>query len=134
MKLRLSSKALAGILGAIAVMATSIASAQADERAPEKSSTQKSGSQVVCRTEGSDGKIELVVEWDGNEGKGWLEQVAPSGNVTRQRIRAERVKNMIVVDELGQRDLVVHAAIVAEKDGKRYMRVGSDGNPWNACK
>jgi hypothetical protein len=133
MKLRLSSKALAGILGAIAVLAMSVSSAQADDRAPARSSTEKSGRQLVCRTVSSEGTMELFVEWDGNEGKGSLEHVAPSGNVTKQRVRAERLKNMIVVDELGQRDLVVHAAVVAEKDGKRYMRVGSDGSPWNAC-
>jgi hypothetical protein len=133
MKLGVSFKVLTGVLGAVAAMVTSIASAQADDRASTRSPTDKSGGQVVCRTVSSDGQIELSVEWDGNEGKGWLEQVAPSGNVTKQRIRAERLKNMIIVDELGQRDLVTHAAIVAEKDGKRYMRVGPDGNPWNAC-
>lgn len=77
--------------------------------------------------------MELLVEWDGAEGKGSLEQIGPSGNATSQRVNAERLKGMIVVDEVGQTDLVTHAAIVAEKDGKRYMRVGEDGRPWRPC-
>jgi hypothetical protein len=90
-------------------------------------------SQLVCRTTSSEGTMELSLAWDGSEAKGSLAQTGPSGNVTSQRVRAERFKTMIVVDELNQQDLVTHAAVVAEKEGKRYMRVGDDGKPWRAC-
>src|SRR5689334_17370507 len=92
-----------------------------------------SSSQLVCRTTSAEGKMELSLAWDGSEAKGSLAHTGPSGNLTSQRVKAERFKTMIIVDDVNQQDLTTHAAVVAEKDGKRYMRVGDDSRPWRAC-
>ena len=97
------------------------------------STEEKVAGQVVCRTSGPSGTAELVLSWDGTAARGSLELVGPSGHTTTQRVRAERYKGMIIADELSQLDLVTHAAVVTEKDGKKYMRVGDDKQPWVAC-
>jgi hypothetical protein len=82
--------------------------------------------QLVCRTSNRDfGTTELRLEWSGKSASGTIRTIAPSGETTVQRGRAERYRGMIVVDEPGQDDLVKHAAIVAPSNGKQAMRVGS---------
>lgn len=82
--------------------------------------------QLVCKTSSrDDGATELRLEWTGSSATGTLRTIAPSGETTVQRIKAERYRGMIVVDESGQEDLVKHAAVVAPSNGKQAMRVGS---------
>lgn len=82
--------------------------------------------QLVCKTSNrDDGTAELRLEWEGRTGTGTIRTIAPSGETTVQRVKAERYRGMIVVDEPGQEDLVKHAAVVAPSNGKQAMRVGS---------
>ena len=82
--------------------------------------------QVVCKTSNrDDGSTELRLEWKGNAATGTIRTIAPSGETTVQRIKAEKYRGMIIVDEPGQEDLVLHAAVVAPSNGKQAMRVGS---------
>lgn len=90
-------------------------------------------SEVVCRTQSLDqGTQELVLHWNGSEAKGTLQQTAPSGNVTTLRLRAERHDGSIVADEINQKDLVSHAAVVRVQNGKKYMRTEGSA-AWLAC-
>jgi hypothetical protein len=82
--------------------------------------------QLVCKTSNrDDGTRELRLEWTGSSATGTIRTIAPSGETTVQHIKAERYRGMIVVDEPGQEDLVMHAAVVAPSNGKQAMRVGS---------
>lgn len=82
--------------------------------------------QLVCKTSNrDDGTSELRLEWSGSAATGTIRTIAPSGEVTVQRVKAERYRGMIIVDEPGQEDLVKHAAVVAPSNGKQAMRVGS---------
>jgi hypothetical protein len=82
--------------------------------------------QLVCKTSNRDlGVQELRLEWNGNEAHGTIRTIAPSGETTVQRVTAEKYRGMIVIDEPGNVDLAVHAAIVAPSNGKQAMRVGS---------
>lgn len=86
---------------------------------------------VVCRTKSTQqGTMELTLKWDGSSAEGTLANTAPSGNVTTQKVRAERQNNTIIADDVFEKDLVSHAAVVSVKDGKRYMRTA---NVWLAC-
>jgi hypothetical protein len=100
---------------------------------PAQASATASSDALVCRAKSaSDGTYELVLSWEGNSAKGSLRQIAPSGNVTTQRIRAERQGSLIVADDIWEKDLVAHAAVVQEQGGKRYMRAGNE-RTWLAC-
>ena len=89
--------------------------------------------ELACRTTSiHEGTTELYLEWNGDAARGSLRTVAPSGNVTTERVRAERYKRMIVVDYPNAADLVTHAAVVGEDDGKKVMRVGGAEN-FRAC-
>jgi hypothetical protein len=82
--------------------------------------------QLVCKTSNRDiGVQELRLEWNGNEAHGTIRTIAPSGETTVQRVTAEKYRGMIVIDEPGNVDLAVHAAIVAPSNGKQAMRIGS---------
>jgi hypothetical protein len=82
--------------------------------------------QLVCKTSNrDDGVTELRLEWNGSSANGTIRTIAPSGEATVLRVKAERYRGMIVVDEPGQEDLVKHAAVVAPSNGKQAMRVGS---------
>lgn len=82
--------------------------------------------QLVCTTSNrDDGVTELRLEWNGPSATGTIRTVAPSGETTVLRVKAERYRGMIIVDEPGQEDLVKHAAVVAPSNGKQAMRVGS---------
>lgn len=89
--------------------------------------------QLVCRTKSATGTSELHLEWQGSSAKGTLHQMAPSGNVTDTSVRAERLNGMIVADDVHETDLVMHAAIVTERSGKKYMRLGDEKQTWLAC-
>ena len=91
------------------------------------------GSDVACRTKSADqGTMELVLHWDGATAKGTLQRTALSGNVTTLRLRAERHDDSIVADEINEKDLVSHAAVLRVQNGKRYMRTEAS-NAWLAC-
>ncbi|AKV01444.1 hypothetical protein AKJ09_08107 [Labilithrix luteola] len=82
--------------------------------------------QVACRTSNrDDGTNELRLEWSGTSATGTMRTIAPSGEITTQRVNAERYRGAIIVDEPGQQDLVSHVAIVMPTNGKQAMRVGS---------
>jgi hypothetical protein len=101
------------------------------EAAPAAKAEELPG-QLACKTSNRDsGTTELRLEWNGNTATGTLRTIAPSGETTTQRIKAERYRGMIVVDEPGQEDLTSHAAIVAPSKGKQAMRVGS--GMYSAC-
>ena len=120
------------VLGIAFMFVTSIAWAAPPSEAVSTSAGNQG--QSTCRTRSTaDGTTNLVLTWDGGKAKGSLEHVAPSGNATSQRVRAERYNGMIIADDVGETDLVSHAAVVAEKGGKRFMRVGDDKQPWLAC-
>lgn len=89
---------------------------------------------LVCHvTTMEQGTVELYVTWNkSGEGKGTLRRIAPSGNLTEQTIHAERVQGAIVADDVLSRDLVVHAAMVKEHKGKKYVRV-DDSKRWVPC-
>jgi hypothetical protein len=89
--------------------------------------------QLVCKTSGIFGTSELFLEWNGTAAKGLLRRVAPSGMAYRQRVQAERANGMIVVDDAGETDLAVHAAVVRQVDGKQHMRLGDGPGAWSAC-
>jgi hypothetical protein len=96
------------------------------EAAPAAKAADDLPGQLVCKTSSRDtGTTELRLEWEGHEAHGTIRTIAPSGETTTQRIKAERYRGMIVVDEPGNDDLAVHAAIVAPSNGKQAMRVGT---------
>lgn len=105
--------------------------APASEPAPApKAEAPKPAGKSACKISSSElGTVELFVE----DHAGTLLQVAPSGNVTTQRVRTERYKQMLIADEPNETDLVNHAAVVTEQDGKRLMRVGDNTRPWLPC-
>lgn len=85
---------------------------------------------IACRTTAADGTNQLVLHWEGTSAKGTLEHTGLSGNVTTVKVKAERLNGMIIADDVFQQDLVSHAAVVAVKNGKKYMRTE---NAWLAC-
>lgn len=87
---------------------------------------------LTCRTKTDAGETSaLYVEWKGNEGMGTLVRVAPSGMTYRKRVTTERDERVVIADDINQVDLVAHAAMLAKKDGKQYMRL-ADGE-WRLC-
>jgi hypothetical protein len=91
--------------------------------------------QLVCTTKnGPDGMSELYLEWNGASATGVLRRTVPSGMVYLQRIQAERSSGMIVVDDARETDLVVHAAVVRQENGKQLMRIGdATTHSWATC-
>ena len=90
--------------------------------------------QLVCRTQSRvEGTSELFLDWTGETATGSLRRVAPSGMVYVQPVRAERAGGMMIVDATCETDLVVHAAIVRQDNGKQLMRVGDGNQSWWAC-
>lgn len=88
--------------------------------------------QLVCRTQSrDDGTTELYLTWKDDKASGTLRHIAPSGFTEDQPVRAERNKSAIIVDEPNAEDLVDHAAVVGNANGKRMMRV--TGSPAEAC-
>jgi hypothetical protein len=88
---------------------------------------------LVCHvTTREQGTVELYLTWKGGEGKGTLRRLAPSGNLTETKIHAERVQGAIVADDVLSHDLVVHAAMVKEHKGKKYVRT-EESKTWVAC-
>ena len=85
---------------------------------------------IACRTKNGDGMNELALHWEGTSAKGTLSHTGQSGNVTTTSVRAERQNGMIIADDVFQQDLVSHAAVIAVKNGKKYMRTD---NAWLAC-
>ena len=77
----------------------------------------------------AEGSAEVYVDW--KSGKGTLRRVAPSGMTTDTAINAERYRGMIIADDVHSTDLVVHAAIVREHNGKQQVRL--DSSSWLTC-
>ncbi|MBX3226251.1 MAG: hypothetical protein KIT84_43310 [Labilithrix sp.] len=95
--------------------------------------TSATATEVACRTKDlTQGTTQLVLEWQGGSAKGTLQRTAPSGNVTTLTVRAERHDGTIIADDIYEKDLVSHAAVVRVVDGKRYMRTDASA-PWLAC-
>lgn len=89
---------------------------------------------LVCRTKSAaEGTSELFLDWNGDEAKGLLRRVAPSGMVYLQPVKAERASGMIVADDASEADLVVHAATVRQANGKQLMRLGDGSESWSIC-
>lgn len=86
---------------------------------------------LVCRVINDAGsKAELFLQWEGNEAHGVLREIAPSGMVHEKKVRAERHRGMVIADDIFEKDLVVHAAVVAERGGKKVMKVD---DAWSTC-
>jgi type IV pilus biogenesis protein CpaD/CtpE len=87
---------------------------------------------LVCRvTTKTEGNVELYLKWTNGSAKGVLRTVAPSGNVTTQNVGADSYQGLIVVDDVLSGDLVEHAAVVRNHDGKRSIRL--NGTTWLTC-
>ena len=105
----------------------------ADEASPP---SELPAGQLACRTKQLGSTTELFLDWDGGAiAKGVLRTVTPSGMVHVQRVRGERYKGAIFADDPsdGDWDLVCHTAVVAQRDGRPYMRVGEGEQRWTAC-
>ena len=92
--------------------------------------------ELACRTKQASGTRELVLEWEGGTiAKGVLRTVTPSGMIHLQKVRAERSNGLIVADDPSDSDwdLVCHTAMIGERGGKHFMRVGEGEQPWIAC-
>ncbi len=88
--------------------------------------------ELVCRTEKPNGAaMELFVQWDEGQGRGVLKETAVTGMTHERRVRVEKDRGLVVADDPREQDLVTHAAVVAEKDGKKLMKV--DDN-WAPCR
>jgi hypothetical protein len=114
--------------------AADISTPSAREAAKDATPGAAAEGQLVCRTKSSaEGTTELFLEWKGTEAKGSLRRTAPSGNVTTQNVHAERYKGMIIADDTSATDLVIHAATVADHNGKQHIRLGDWKSGWAAC-
>jgi hypothetical protein len=103
-------------------------------RKPEASRAEAPPGELACRaTSPVDGTSELFLVWEEGAAKGVLRKVAPSGEKSAQKVRAERYDGMIVADDPHEKDLTVHAALVRPIKGKAHMRVGGADQPWSAC-
>ena len=92
--------------------------------------TDRPAGDLVCRTEKPNGSsMELFVKWDAEDSRGTIRETAVTGLVHLRRVRAERDGKLVIADDLGQRDLAVHAAVVAERDGKKVMKVDDNFFP-----
>lgn len=86
---------------------------------------------LVCRAVSDTGKkVELFLDWEGSEAHGVLRETAPSGMVYEKKVRAERQRGVIIADDIYEQDLVVHAALVAERAGKKQIKVE---DKWTTC-
>jgi len=86
---------------------------------------------LVCRAVSNVGSAtELFLEWNGNEARGVLRETAPSGMVHDQRVRAQRHQGLVIADDIHTTDLVDHAAVVADRNGKKAIKVGDS---WSSC-
>lgn len=109
---------------------------QGDEAtaSPEPASTSSDADppgDLVCRAvRAGGGSNELFLEWHGDEARGELRESAPSGMVHHNKVRAERHQGLVVVDDLNEQDLAVHTAVVAERGGKKVMKVA---DAWSSC-
>ena len=87
---------------------------------------------LACRATARDqGEVVLYLKWENGSAKGVLRTTAPSGNVTQLNVGADSHNGITVVDDVLSGDLVEHAAIVRNQDGKRSMRL--NGGTWLTC-
>ncbi len=115
---------------------SSISSSPAAEtkEASETNSTPAPEGDLVCRAVTNDGTTELYLKWNDGEAKGTVRSIAPSGNVYDQRVVAQRYKGRIIADEPGNQDLVKHAAVISEENGKMRIRIEDMGSvKWLDC-
>lgn len=109
----------------------------ARESSPSSSSSSSSTpapeGRLECRAKNKlDGTTtELYLTWKEGSASGTLRHVAPSGYTEDRPVRAERHKSAIIVDEPNAQDLVDHAAVVGNSNGKRVIRV--TGGNTDAC-
>jgi hypothetical protein len=90
--------------------------------------------ELVCRARSNDGTSELYLKWTGGEASGVLRAIAPSGMVTDTRVTAARYKSRIIADDVSSTDLATHAAVIAEDNGKRRIRIEDMGQArWATC-
>ena len=115
-------------------VATSADALPQAERKPSETPADAPPGELACRaTSPVDGTSELFLVWEEGAAKGVLRKVAPSGEKSAQKVRAERYDGMIVADDPHEEDLTVHAALVRPIKGKAHMRVGGSDQPWAAC-
>jgi hypothetical protein len=89
----------------------------------------------VCRAKNTaEGTTaELFLDWNGNSAKGTLRTRTGSGMVGLHKVEAERYKGAIIADDTSASDLVVHAAVVGERHGRKYIRLGEWNERWWVC-
>lgn len=134
------------LLGAAALVACAGRAPEMPTHAPDRATADESAASsqpssaegdpappgdLVCRAAfAGGGTTELFLEWNGNEARGELREIAPSGMVHHNRVRAERHQGLVVVDDVHEEDLAVHAAVVAERSGTKAIRIA---NAWSSC-
>lgn len=124
--------ACAPTTSATTVTAADVAAPASREATP--AAADASFGSLVCRTKSiQEGTTELYLSWDGPSARGVLRRIAPSGNETVQNVKAERFKGLIIADDTMTVDLVVHAATIAQHEGKPHIRLGDWKQPWAAC-
>jgi hypothetical protein len=137
----LFSTALAFALAACAsqpstttVTAASVAPAPKSAESPPPLAEAAPPGELVCRAETrDDGTSALYLEWKGDSAKGVLRHISPSGMVSDTNVHAQRFKGMVIADDPSSQDLVVHAATVAQHNGKPYLRLGETKSSWMRC-
>jgi hypothetical protein len=105
---------------------------ESTESEPAAAASDAPSGDLVCRASSPDGRTELYLTWAGTDATGVLRTIGPSGAVTDTRVRAERNKSAIIVDESSSTDLAVHLATVVTDNGKRRIRVVEMGNARSA--
>ncbi len=143
-----AASALAACASPRAASTTTLTAADAPESEPaarasgplpapaaEATSVEAPPGQLACRTKDAFGVTsEVYLEWSGDQAKGVIRSVAPSGMVSERRVRGERAAGgAVVLDDPGQTDLVTHAAVLATHAGKRHVRLADAGDAWSAC-
>lgn len=90
--------------------------------------------QLVCRaTSIHEGTIEVYLDWKGTSASGTLRRKSLAGDISEQKLNAERIKGAIVADDVMSQDLVVHAAMLREHKGHTYVRLGDWKQGWTPC-
>jgi len=133
-----ASLAVACAPSTTAVGTTTVTSAEMEAPQPGSArselGTETPAGHLVCRASSlSDGRVEIYLDWKDSGASGTLRRRAPSGEITEQKLHAERIKGAIVADDVLSHDLVVHAAMVREHKGRTYVRLGDWKQGWTPC-
>lgn len=106
----------------------------ARESGPGPITGERPAGQLVCRASSvHEGQIEVYLDWKGTSASGTLRRKTLAGDVSEQKLHAERMKGAIIADDVMSQDLVVHAAMIREHKGHTYVRLGDWKQGWTPC-